>query len=29
MISQYPRPGAAVLPKEQEFELTISTGDPE
>ncbi|MFE9888761.1 protein kinase [Streptomyces scopuliridis] len=29
VISQYPRPGAAVLPKEQEFELTISTGDPE
>ncbi|MEV4975311.1 Stk1 family PASTA domain-containing Ser/Thr kinase [Streptomyces scopuliridis] len=29
VINQYPRPGAAVLPKEQEFELTISTGDPE
>lgn len=29
VIDQYPRPGAAVLPKEQEFELTISTGDPE
>ncbi|MFC9651425.1 MULTISPECIES: protein kinase [unclassified Streptomyces] len=29
VIGQYPRPGAAVLPKEQEFELTISTGDPE
>ena len=27
VIDQYPRPGAAVLPKEQEFELTLSTGD--
>ncbi|MFJ9030874.1 protein kinase [Streptomyces sp. NPDC102274] len=29
VTGQYPRPGAAVLPREQEFELTISTGDPE
>ncbi|MFJ1748830.1 protein kinase [Streptomyces sp. NPDC088116] len=27
VVDQYPRPGAAVLPKEQEFELTISTGN--
>ncbi|MEV7090228.1 protein kinase [Streptomyces sp. NPDC093085] len=28
VISQYPAPNTAVLPKDQEFELTISTGDP-
>jgi eukaryotic-like serine/threonine-protein kinase len=27
VIKQYPEPGAAVPPKDQEFELTISTGD--
>ncbi|MFE3826000.1 protein kinase [Streptomyces sp. NPDC059092] len=27
VITQYPEPGSAVLPKEQRFELTISTGD--
>ncbi|MEE1803573.1 protein kinase [Streptomyces sp. JV176] len=27
VISQYPEPGSAVLPEEQQFELTISTGD--
>ncbi|MFE2938644.1 protein kinase [Streptomyces sp. NPDC059255] len=27
VITQYPEPGAAIRPKDQEFELTISTGD--
>ncbi|MFJ7996966.1 protein kinase [Streptomyces sp. NPDC096310] len=27
VIGQYPEPGAAILPKDQRFELTISTGD--
>ncbi|MFE3603785.1 protein kinase [Streptomyces sp. NPDC059096] len=27
VIGQYPEPGSAILPKEQQFELTISTGD--
>ncbi|WP_329066001.1 protein kinase domain-containing protein [Streptomyces sp. NBC_01429] len=29
VIEQYPSPGSAVLPKDQEFELTVSTGNPE
>ncbi|MFF5567601.1 protein kinase [Streptomyces sp. NPDC012623] len=29
VLEQYPSPGAAVLPGDQEFELTIATGDPE
>ncbi|MFE2600220.1 protein kinase [Streptomyces sp. NPDC059396] len=27
VIDQYPRPGAAILPRDQEFELTVSTGN--
>ncbi|WP_329384781.1 protein kinase domain-containing protein [Streptomyces sp. NBC_01716] len=29
VVDQYPRQSAAVLPKDQEFELKISTGNPE
>ncbi|MEW1723664.1 protein kinase [Streptomyces sp. NPDC093109] len=29
VIEQYPSSGSAVLPNDQEFELTISTGNPE
>ncbi|MFD5029614.1 protein kinase [Streptomyces sp. NPDC058405] len=29
VIDQYPRQGSGVVPKDQRFELTISTGDPE
>ncbi|MEV4994294.1 protein kinase domain-containing protein [Streptomyces niveus] len=29
VVDQFPRQGSAVLPKDQEFELKISTGNPE
>ncbi|MFJ2110377.1 protein kinase [Streptomyces sp. NPDC087850] len=29
VIEQYPSEGTAITPKDQQFELTISTGDPE